>query len=213
MATCRKCHCTDGRAGPGGCYWVERDLCSSCVPLSELARRTSFDQPGAAALAARDLNRELPITGSFAMWLIVHGACCLALRHPQWDDVLVVEPLGERLRALFVLGARADRVHALGAVEAGAHDPASSGLPPESDRGHEPHRSRRGTTRGTTGDQKDSAALAGRGKVLTMQRNLERETGIEPAAIGLGSRCSTTELLPRDGREDTREAGLKPPGS
>ena len=25
---------------------------------------------------------------------------------------------------------------------------------------------------------------------------LERETGVEPATLGLGSRCSTTELLP-----------------
>jgi hypothetical protein len=31
-------------------------------------------------------------------------------------------------------------------------------------------------------------------KILT--ENLERETGIEPATTGLGSRCSTIELLP-----------------
>lgn len=27
---CRVCGCTDGRACPGGCYWVEPDLCSAC---------------------------------------------------------------------------------------------------------------------------------------------------------------------------------------
>jgi hypothetical protein len=29
-----------------------------------------------------------------------------------------------------------------------------------------------------------------------LAENLERETGIEPATSGLGSRCSTIELLP-----------------
>ena len=28
---CRGCGCTDGRACPGGCHWVEADLCSQCV--------------------------------------------------------------------------------------------------------------------------------------------------------------------------------------
>lgn len=27
---CRVCGCTDARACPGGCWWVEDDLCSSC---------------------------------------------------------------------------------------------------------------------------------------------------------------------------------------
>jgi hypothetical protein len=28
---CRECGCTDERACPGGCSWVEPDLCSACV--------------------------------------------------------------------------------------------------------------------------------------------------------------------------------------
>lgn len=28
---CRVCGCTDGNACPGGCYWVEKDLCSECA--------------------------------------------------------------------------------------------------------------------------------------------------------------------------------------
>ena len=28
---CRSCGCTDARACPGGCYWVEPDLCSACA--------------------------------------------------------------------------------------------------------------------------------------------------------------------------------------
>lgn len=28
---CRECGCTDDHACPGGCFWVEKDLCSACV--------------------------------------------------------------------------------------------------------------------------------------------------------------------------------------
>ena len=40
---CRKCGCTDRRACPQGCYWVEDpegldDLCSACVPKAQGAR-------------------------------------------------------------------------------------------------------------------------------------------------------------------------------
>lgn len=28
---CRVCGCTDDNACPGGCYWVEEDLCSQCA--------------------------------------------------------------------------------------------------------------------------------------------------------------------------------------
>jgi hypothetical protein len=28
---CRCCGCTDSEACPGGCYWIESDLCSSCA--------------------------------------------------------------------------------------------------------------------------------------------------------------------------------------
>jgi len=30
VRACRVCGCTDMRACEGGCYWVERDLCSRC---------------------------------------------------------------------------------------------------------------------------------------------------------------------------------------
>jgi hypothetical protein len=30
LRSCRKCGCTDSRACPSGCYWVEADLCSAC---------------------------------------------------------------------------------------------------------------------------------------------------------------------------------------
>ncbi len=31
--TCRVCGCTDSRACPGGCYWVQEDLCSRCAEI------------------------------------------------------------------------------------------------------------------------------------------------------------------------------------
>lgn len=30
---CRVCGCTEDNACPGGCYWVEPDLCSACAQL------------------------------------------------------------------------------------------------------------------------------------------------------------------------------------
>ena len=34
---CRVCGCSDFRACPGGCWWVEPDLCSACDPDDEEA--------------------------------------------------------------------------------------------------------------------------------------------------------------------------------
>ena len=31
VRACRVCGCTDDRACPGGCWWVDTDLCSSCA--------------------------------------------------------------------------------------------------------------------------------------------------------------------------------------
>jgi hypothetical protein len=40
VRACRKCGCTDYRACPGGCSWVEDDLCSACyVEPRKRARR------------------------------------------------------------------------------------------------------------------------------------------------------------------------------
>lgn len=32
---CRDCGCTDSHACPGGCYWIDIDLCSQCYPASD----------------------------------------------------------------------------------------------------------------------------------------------------------------------------------
>jgi hypothetical protein len=34
---CRVCGCTWEHACPGGCYWVEPDLCSQCAGMPEVA--------------------------------------------------------------------------------------------------------------------------------------------------------------------------------
>lgn len=35
---CRVCGCTDDYACPGGCYWVEEDLCSKCMDKAKADR-------------------------------------------------------------------------------------------------------------------------------------------------------------------------------
>ncbi len=41
---CRICGCDWFHACPGGCYWVEEDLCSSCVPLVWGERKREFEK-------------------------------------------------------------------------------------------------------------------------------------------------------------------------
>jgi hypothetical protein len=36
VRACRECGCTDDIACPGGCYWVEGDLCSECADHNDL---------------------------------------------------------------------------------------------------------------------------------------------------------------------------------
>lgn len=37
LRACRSCGCTDARACPGGCWWVEADLCSTCQDTGDRA--------------------------------------------------------------------------------------------------------------------------------------------------------------------------------
>jgi hypothetical protein len=48
-------------------------------------------------------------------------------------------------------------------------------------------------------DARKHPTIGGQAETRLPERNLERETGIEPATNGLGSRDSTTELLPLSG--------------
>jgi hypothetical protein len=72
-AKCRVCGCTDERACPGGCSWVEPELCSACsgaakdtiqvlTRILKVARRTeASDESGYAAIEtlARGLSRRV----------------------------------------------------------------------------------------------------------------------------------------------------------
>jgi hypothetical protein len=48
VPTCRGCGCTDDRACPGGCYWVDDDLCSRCDEIAGAADDDVLDSAGDA---------------------------------------------------------------------------------------------------------------------------------------------------------------------
>lgn len=69
VSRCRSCACSDTNACPGGCTWVEPDLCSRCAgAMAQLA-----------AMADTFVALEVPMLALTA----VHGNLCLALRHPE----------------------------------------------------------------------------------------------------------------------------------
>jgi len=55
---CRKCGCTDMHACPGGCSWVDADLCSACAGNSVRDPRTD-PQPGDVLVVDRDVREVL----------------------------------------------------------------------------------------------------------------------------------------------------------
>jgi hypothetical protein len=70
MQTCRTCGCTQEKACPEGCFWIEPDLCSTCA---------------VAALGPQGLADFLTVDAIEAprlTWLAVHGNLKLALQHP-----------------------------------------------------------------------------------------------------------------------------------
>ncbi len=48
---CRSCGCTEHNACPGGCWWVEEDLCSACAELPDADLGDETDDCPAAPLA------------------------------------------------------------------------------------------------------------------------------------------------------------------
>jgi ParB/RepB/Spo0J family partition protein len=55
---CRECGCTDEAACPGGCAWVEPDLCSSCAPDGAVMGKNGKKSP-----AANPRKRKAKSTG------------------------------------------------------------------------------------------------------------------------------------------------------
>ncbi len=41
--TCRICGCTDERGCPGGCFWVDEDLCSECSDITDVIDDANLD--------------------------------------------------------------------------------------------------------------------------------------------------------------------------
>ncbi len=64
---CRRCRCTNGRACPGGCFWVESDLCSECFRKSVIKK---FNAKNAANLVARFIMMETALSTAKRMILI-----------------------------------------------------------------------------------------------------------------------------------------------
>ncbi|MEW6573161.1 MAG: hypothetical protein AB1374_05960 [Bacillota bacterium] len=98
MATCRICGCTDERACPGGCYWVEPDLCSRCAERSDVDKgpedllRRDGVCCSCGKLLASSLHLNLVALNKRATW-----------RYPVWDNMLL-KPEHERIpRAVSVV--------------------------------------------------------------------------------------------------------------
>jgi hypothetical protein len=96
--TCRSCGCTPARACPGGCYWLEEDLCSSCANV-----HVATDD---LELLVEPVAMELAVSE----WLVLHGTLCLALQAPELQRRLprallerIVGQLGEALVELEVI--------------------------------------------------------------------------------------------------------------
>lgn len=61
LRACRVCGCTELNACPGGCCWVEEDLCSACVPEGEVARDPRTDPRQGDAITVGDETREVEL--------------------------------------------------------------------------------------------------------------------------------------------------------
>ena len=77
--TCRKCGCTDNHACPGGCYWIEPDLCSRCAaPGFWMGETSGVLRPAVMAyLEHRPLTPEhiAALRGYLRQWIMA----------PAWD--------------------------------------------------------------------------------------------------------------------------------
>lgn len=73
-SACRECGCTDNVACPGGCWWVEPDLCSTCAALP--TRRAATPGPlklisarrRALEVLARAVNDEARESNETSDW-------------------------------------------------------------------------------------------------------------------------------------------------
>jgi hypothetical protein len=74
--SCRSCGCTDAFACPGGCSWVDQDLCSACDddPVE--------DRAGGAAFEAEDDCPANPLGIHQVLWTDGASGYCVRCRTP-----------------------------------------------------------------------------------------------------------------------------------
>ena len=56
---CRVCGCTETTACPGGCHWVEADLCSSCHAGFGVRNPRQNPQPGDVLAVGEDVREVI----------------------------------------------------------------------------------------------------------------------------------------------------------
>lgn len=81
---CRGCGCTDDRACPGGCYWVEPNLCSSCDPTARFERAlddTQVDGDGTFADEGEECPAN-PMGLHQVLWTGAEAGYCVRCRLP-----------------------------------------------------------------------------------------------------------------------------------
>jgi hypothetical protein len=60
---CRICGCTTAHACPGGCWWVDRDLCSRCaIPLDGHSFKALIEAASATVIAETELGKTSTTT-------------------------------------------------------------------------------------------------------------------------------------------------------
>ena len=83
--TCRGCGCTDDNACPGGCFWVEDDLCSACDPDARAALGLDdpmFDDDDGADAPAGDGCPANPLGLHQVLWTDGASGYCVRCRAP-----------------------------------------------------------------------------------------------------------------------------------
>ncbi len=80
VPACRVCGCTDEDGCPGGCWWVEPDLCSRCAEVLERRRwRIAMVLAALGALGMMGLATVGGVIGEAGYWLGVVTGVLLAL--------------------------------------------------------------------------------------------------------------------------------------
>lgn len=103
---CRYCGCTNDRACPAGCEWVDNDanLCSACLPMA------TAEELAAVFNAELDSGECVAIAFTLPALTSLTAAVNLAMRHPRFPAAMhdnlehVLREVETHLRALGFYG-------------------------------------------------------------------------------------------------------------